>query len=359
MHDKSWSHWIVSGTDAGNPGRNNRPVPANHRHPRRLYCHPALLNSLQKSNSTRTNQTSSLLGGNGTLDDRMMLMSVIEQCGTLLLSTVRQDGYLSVLDALKGSSGILFSISRASHIIQPADKLEVIEIYAGLLKEITINLIHPAVMRRCSRRLQKHAFLLKPGQTHLRLIAEASKVLISAVTWWKTRRTKYKAEQSPKSCGNPECPQLGMNLNTLKFCTGCLTVVYCSATCQKSDWKLHQLQCDSLASERIRNQAKGIDAISALHMGYLKWIIQEDASQLAPSPEDHNADADSLLELDYSVFPVKTSLIRIADFLERPVRFPKDEPVLRARIVDREEGSGMLKYAIVPNGMLHSFPILL
>ncbi|KAJ7592069.1 hypothetical protein C8J56DRAFT_932532 [Mycena floridula] len=52
-----------------------------------------------------------------------------------------------------------------------------------------------------------------------------------------------------------ECPvDSGVEPTNLKSCVGCLTVVYCSPTCQKSDWTLHQAQCNLLALARRQNR---------------------------------------------------------------------------------------------------------
>ncbi|KAJ7592011.1 hypothetical protein C8J56DRAFT_1162525 [Mycena floridula] len=128
------------------------------------------------------------------LGDKMSIRT-IPVCSVYLRITISEERHQFTLDALKGSSGILFSIARASQVIflQSSQESEfavdecrkVLMLYVDMLKGITINLIHPTVMRRCSRRLQQHPLMLETDGSRFQLLVEASKVLVKAVDRWK------------------------------------------------------------------------------------------------------------------------------------------------------------------------------
>ncbi|KAJ7592014.1 hypothetical protein C8J56DRAFT_520309 [Mycena floridula] len=291
-----------------------------------------------------------------TLDDNVALTQVIRTCGTCLLTIIRESGHGAALEALKGSSGILFSISQAGKVLESFDT-QIAAIYADLLNEITINLIHPPVLRRCSRRLAKHAMLLKTEEPFLRPVVEAGKALLTAVSHWKSRRTDYKTRVDHKLCANSQCRQVGVTSTSVKLCVGCLNRAYCSTACQKTAWRLHEAECNSLAVGRrwIRDQGSGI--ISHLNIDYFQWNMKNDALSLAL--KDPNLSSDHIVEVDYRRFPVKPSMVRFADFLQRPVRFPEYDAALRASIVNGDEKTpGIFIYAVVPNGVSHTFPLL-
>ncbi|KAJ6580004.1 hypothetical protein DFH09DRAFT_1260399 [Mycena vulgaris] len=43
-----------------------------------------------------------------------------------------------------------------------------------------------------------------------------------------------------KSCGRPECAAQETEATQFKRCSGCQLVIYCGASCQKTDWKRHK-----------------------------------------------------------------------------------------------------------------------
>ncbi|KAJ7925617.1 hypothetical protein B0H13DRAFT_2569451 [Mycena leptocephala] len=47
-----------------------------------------------------------------------------------------------------------------------------------------------------------------------------------------------------KSCGRPECAAQETEATQFKRCSGCQLVVYCGASCQKTDWKRHKGDCN-------------------------------------------------------------------------------------------------------------------
>ncbi|KAJ7440939.1 hypothetical protein FB451DRAFT_1299348 [Mycena latifolia] len=47
-----------------------------------------------------------------------------------------------------------------------------------------------------------------------------------------------------KSCGRPECAAQETEATQFKRCSGCQLVVYCGASCQKTDWKRHKADCN-------------------------------------------------------------------------------------------------------------------
>ncbi|KAJ7880001.1 hypothetical protein B0H14DRAFT_2500435 [Mycena olivaceomarginata] len=47
-----------------------------------------------------------------------------------------------------------------------------------------------------------------------------------------------------KSCGRPECAAQETEATQFKRCSGCQLIVYCGASCQKTDWKSHKADCN-------------------------------------------------------------------------------------------------------------------
>ena len=48
-------------------------------------------------------------------------------------------------------------------------------------------------------------------------------------------------------CGNPDCGDPSENLMK---CTGCRSVAYCSATCQRIHWPIHKSECKVAAAKK-------------------------------------------------------------------------------------------------------------
>ncbi|KAJ7646016.1 hypothetical protein DFH06DRAFT_1270905 [Mycena polygramma] len=53
-----------------------------------------------------------------------------------------------------------------------------------------------------------------------------------------------------KSCGRPECVAQESEATQFKRCSGCQLVVYCGASCQKTDWKRHKADCNQRAEAK-------------------------------------------------------------------------------------------------------------
>ncbi|KAJ7591795.1 hypothetical protein C8J56DRAFT_1046127 [Mycena floridula] len=114
----------------------------------------------------------------GGASARPFQLRCLKKYASYLLQTIRDEGRLAILEALKGSSGLLSSISRStSQILSVNDTdtallhTEVVELYVDLLNQITIYLIHPPVMRRCCRRLQRNEILSKTEDLDLKPLA--------------------------------------------------------------------------------------------------------------------------------------------------------------------------------------------
>ena len=48
--------------------------------------------------------------------------------------------------------------------------------------------------------------------------------------------------------------------NRAKRCSGCLTMRYCSSSCQKADWKAHKIGCKAIATETAKEESPEEDA---------------------------------------------------------------------------------------------------
>lgn len=63
------------------------------------------------------------------------------------------------------------------------------------------------------------------------------------------KRKEYKGVKKTGKCCNDQCPLPGRvaERSSLLYCTACKLVQYCSAECQKVNWKYHKHQCASIA----------------------------------------------------------------------------------------------------------------
>ncbi|KAJ7591808.1 hypothetical protein C8J56DRAFT_931776 [Mycena floridula] len=284
----------------------------------------------------------------------------IYQCAAYLFRTIKEERYHFTLEALKGSSGVMSSISLASELLfqvhdrDPSTSIKVAKMYVSILELISSSLIHPAVMRRCARRLQRHPLLLETKDPRFQSLVEASKVLVKAVDYWKSKRQTYKKDDYAL-CGNVQCPGPGVKPTSLKFCVGCLTTAYCSPECQKSDWKIHQTQCNEQALKypsRRENKSS-----LPLYLHYLHWNMATDADTLLAPSDDPAPFVGRVIEVDYMTHPVRVSKIPVPQFFARPLYFEKEDLRIRAIITERQ-GTDTFIYGTIPNGQFYSFPLL-
>ena len=63
------------------------------------------------------------------------------------------------------------------------------------------------------------------------------------------KRKEYKGVKKTGKCCNDQCPLPGRvaERSSLLYCTACKLIQYCSAECQKVNWKYHKHQCTSIA----------------------------------------------------------------------------------------------------------------
>jgi hypothetical protein len=63
------------------------------------------------------------------------------------------------------------------------------------------------------------------------------------------KRKEYKGVKKTGKCCNNQCPLPGRvtERSSLLYCTVCKLVQYCSAECQKVNWKYHKHQCTNIA----------------------------------------------------------------------------------------------------------------
>lgn len=61
----------------------------------------------------------------------------------------------------------------------------------------------------------------------------------------KEKRRMVRNIEKSKECGF--CGSFGGEDGKLKKCSGCSYILYCSAKCQKSDWKKHKPYCKILS----------------------------------------------------------------------------------------------------------------
>ncbi|KAJ7591806.1 hypothetical protein C8J56DRAFT_1131047 [Mycena floridula] len=293
----------------------------------------------------------------------ILFIPFIQHCAIYLFRTLGQERYSCTLEALKGPLGVLTSISRASEVLFMDDDIErserTIEVYANVIDDITSKLIHPAVMRRCARRLAKHPLMLDAKDTRFQLLVDASKSLVQAVAEWKSKRNEYKQRNHSKLCDNVQCPHSGVKSTSFKFCVGCLTTVYCSPTCQKCDWKLHRTRCNAQALEYFSRRENETHLISLpFYRHYLHWNMKNAARSFIDAPDGRAPCIGEVIELDYTSHPVEVLVIPVDEFLTRLEVFKNYEPSIRAAMT-RRQGTGAFIYGIIPNGRYYSFPLLL
>ncbi|KAH9928402.1 uncharacterized protein B0H18DRAFT_1001147, partial [Fomitopsis serialis] len=88
---------------------------------------------------------------------------------------------------------------------------------------------------------------------------------------------KFDSDFGPmwKSCEAPGCTAIERPGVKMKCCSGCKTTYYCSAKCQKTDWKKHKAECkeDSQYPQALRSQV----IYSAILDEIVRPLHEEDA----------------------------------------------------------------------------------
>ncbi|KAJ7592042.1 hypothetical protein C8J56DRAFT_932495, partial [Mycena floridula] len=153
-------------------------------------------------------------------DSSRILVECLVECAAYLLESIRDEGKSATLDALKGSTSIMFSFSKAAKLLSEDIKAtrQLTELYTQLLHEITIASIHPAVMRQCLRCLRKDGLLLQTAEPRLQPLVDAGRTFLQTLSRWKSRRAAYNQLEHPL-CGNLHCPHSGVKAKSLKYCT--------------------------------------------------------------------------------------------------------------------------------------------
>ena len=80
------------------------------------------------------------------------------------------------------------------------------------------------------------------------------------------KRKEYKGVKKTGKCCNDQCPlpERVAERSSLLYCTACKLVQYCSAECQKVNWKYHKHQCTSIAK------------LNSIDCDYVQKIAQPD-----------------------------------------------------------------------------------
>ncbi|KAJ7591994.1 hypothetical protein C8J56DRAFT_520064 [Mycena floridula] len=287
---------------------------------------------------------SKLTGNSGP--PSMILLRCLRKCASYLLQSIRDEGRLAILDALEGPWGLLSCISASSPILSGDEpdmaelRTQISELYSNILHEITIHLIHPSVLRRCSRLLQKSGMALASDiDKSLSPLISAEQAFFKAVFDWQSRRSEYKAAVHSGLCANEQCPMISVSPTSIKRCVGCLTTTYCSLSCQRSDWKSHRSDCNERAIVVQDHREHRNDSICPFDpvFVYFQWISGVDAAVLIPPkrlllPE-------SVIEINYRRIPVEASVPSLAAF---------------RKWTRRQTLKGPFTYAVIPNGK-HTF----
>lgn len=89
-----------------------------------------------------------------------------------------------------------------------------------------------------------------------------------------------------------------------KRCSGCHSIGYCSKTCQKNDWALHKLVCQSFATLSERP--------SEGHNLAMQFLVDKDKPELVWIPSDSSGEIKKVLQIDYIgiLGPVQINAIR-------------------------------------------------
>lgn len=111
------------------------------------------------------------------------------------------------------------------------------------------------------------------------LLSEPGRLVTAKVANLRLSSEREAAEGAP----SPLCANKGCDKNGDKRCKGCLSVAYCSADCQKSDWiSSHKAACKTLAKQntvRVNPGQAGLAALGMNKAGYVGSVQPWGASQ--------------------------------------------------------------------------------
>ncbi|KAK7036261.1 hypothetical protein R3P38DRAFT_619269 [Favolaschia claudopus] len=125
---------------------------------------------------------------------------------------------------------------------------------------------------------------------------------------------RYNSGTCPTSCANTECGKTS-ELEKLKWCSGCRSVLYCNKTCQSAHWRAgHRISClrhQNIGPRRRNNSSM----FTNKEYGFLQFLRYEDhrrmESQIARDQVlvwADNPNAVPVAVLDYATFPVTLTM---------------------------------------------------
>lgn len=76
--------------------------------------------------------------------------------------------------------------------------------------------------------------------------------------------------------------------SNLKKCSACHVVWYCGSTCQKSDWKLHRLECNALSRLEKERQKSLTPSIRLMVKLYMRRKLQSEKIMPTTARDNYN-----------------------------------------------------------------------
>ncbi|KAJ7160259.1 hypothetical protein C8R46DRAFT_1107533 [Mycena filopes] len=179
-----------------------------------------------------------------TSESQKFVQAGINPCVEYLTSSIpKKDGFSNARMALQ--AGLLPALLRSAGLLVESDAdLSGLE---KLLHIISLYLIYPSARHAFSVSVQKikqlddinrDTSVYAAYQKLVRLIDDR---LITTQRWCST---KIETGAKCAKCGKDD------NASTLRACTGCVNVSYCSENCQKEHWSSHEAGCNETTALR-------------------------------------------------------------------------------------------------------------
>ncbi|KAJ7643670.1 hypothetical protein FB45DRAFT_1113825 [Roridomyces roridus] len=187
--------------------------------------------------------------------------------------------------------------------------------YLDLFKNrLSTYLVHLPVVRSAAKAFKK----IKKAEIERRM-SRRGPLWEAWVAFKKTleERIEVAGETVHLICGSRMCNRIDFTDDCLRYCVGCMDKAYCSAECQRQDWKTdgHRKLCKEMRWRRIENHEI---ELSDENRAFMDKVIAHDRIANMPTAfEIIHQTRQFALEFDYTMFPLKVLPVR-GEVIEKP-----------------------------------------